>query len=94
MKRNHLGEDKCVTVFSPWLHRLSALEKPPADETRRQSSEIQVLDPRSLFAFALGVCVWRRLSKILASFAFQVRRLGLSDGLSRGGALWKENKAG
>lgn len=50
-------------------------------------SRCRSVDPRSLFTVALGVCVRRRLSEILASFAFQVRRLGLSDGVWGGGAL-------
>lgn len=98
MKRNHLGEDKCVTVFSPWLHRLGTVEEthpspthPPADETRRQSSEIQVA-ARRRSTFLVYVCARRRLSEILAAFAFQVKSLGLSDGVSR--KCERENKAG
>lgn len=60
---------------------------PPADETRRQSSEIQVAARRSTFLVYVGAR--RRLSEILAAFAFQVRRLGLSDGVSGGGGSAK-----
>lgn len=69
MKRNHLGEDKCVTVFSPWLHRLSVVEKPPADETRRQSSEIQVPARRS--TFLVYVCARHaRLATLVKDLSF------------------------
>lgn len=35
-----------------------------------------------------------RLSKIFASFPFEVGLLGPGDGVSRGGASWRGNKAG
>lgn len=92
MKRNHLGEDERVTALSRWLYRLSALEKPAADETRRQSWQ----NPGAAAPIRATCLRLRpaRLSKIFAWFTFEVGLLGPGDGVSRGGASWRGNQAG